>query len=142
MVHLELERKAGNYGFEAVDSQGKSLLLDAGKSFGGIGYGMSPMQTILAALGGCSGIDIVSILNKQKQKVDRFSIKINGRRKEGAEPSLWEFVEVIFELTGQLEPDKVNRACALSIDKYCSVAETLRRAGCTIIWQVRVNELP
>ena len=47
---------------------------------------------------------------------------------------------MIFELKGDIDEDKATRACALSIDKYCSVAETLRRAGAAISWEVKVSE--
>ena len=54
---------------------------------------------------------------------------ISGEREKGKEPSLWESVHIEFELTGNIEQEKAERACALSINKYCSVAETLRRGG-------------
>jgi len=90
-------------------------------------------------MGGCSGIDIVMILKKQRQTVDNLSMKLEGERESGKEPSLWKNVKIIFELTGDIDVDKAERACELSIKKYCSVAETLRRGGTNISWEVRVN---
>ena len=55
-------------------------------------------------------------------------MNIEGEREEGKEPSLWKTINIIFELKGQTDYDKADRACELSIEKYCSVAETLRRA--------------
>jgi putative redox protein len=93
----------------------------------------------LLALGGCSGIDIISILKKQRLRIDSFKAIIEGERESGVEPSLWKKIKVQFLLEGNMDADKAKRACQLSIEKYCSVAETLRRAGAKISWTVAVN---
>jgi len=97
------------------------------------------MQMLLMGLGGCSGIDIISILKKQRQTVESFRMLIDGERETGKEPTLWADVHIIFELKGDIDPDKAEKACALSMDKYCSVAATLRGAGGKITWEVKVN---
>jgi len=94
----------------------------------------------LMSLGGCSGIDIVSILKKQRQEVKGFNISIEGEREQGKEPALWKHVHVIFQFSGNVDEDKAKKACALSIDKYCSVAATLRAAGCVVDWSVEVSQ--
>lgn len=99
------------------------------------------MQLLLMALGSCSGIDIVSILKKQRQHIEAFTMQVSGEREPGVEPSLWKTVHVVFEIKGEVDKGKAERACQLSIDKYCSVAETLRRAGATITWEVNVAPL-
>lgn len=140
MVKIELTRKEGDFGFEAKDANGHVVKIDSNPESGGINFGVRPMQLLLMGLGGCSGIDIVSILKKQRQIVEGFDMKIEGEREAGVEPSLWKTVNIVFELTGNIDHDKAKRACALSMDKYCSVAETMRRAGCHITWDVRVLE--
>ena len=139
MITVELERVAGDFGFKATDAKGHTLQTDSSKENGGLEEGVRPMQTLLMALGGCSGIDIVSILKKQRQTIEQFSMQISGEREADKEPSLWKTIEIHFNLKGAIDPEKAERACALSIDKYCSVAETLRRAGASITWQVTVN---
>jgi putative redox protein len=141
MIKIELERVEGEYGFEAKDANGHIVRLDTSPDNGGTNFGVRPMQMLLMGLGGCSGIDIVSILKKQRQTIDGFNMKIEGEREAGKEPSIWKNVTIIFELTGNIDPDKAKRACELSMDKYCSVAETLRRAGGDLKWEVRVNQL-
>jgi len=141
MIHIEVNRVNGDYGFEAEDAHGHSVQLDTSPDTGGMNYGVRPMQMLLMGLGGCSGIDVVSILKKQRQRVDNFRMLIDGEREKGKEPSLWIYVKIIFELSGDIEPEKARRACELSIDKYCSVAATLRAAGCRIEWDVRVNQI-
>ena len=127
------------YGFDVRDESGHILRIDVPIDQGGGGTGFRPMQTMLAALCGCSGVDVVSILKKQKQELTGLEIKIDGEREKGKEPSLWESLHVRFELTGIIEPGKAWRAVDLSVNKYCSVAETLRRAGAVITWSVVVN---
>jgi putative redox protein len=139
MIKIELERVQGDYGFEAKDALGHTVKIDNSPEGGGTNFGVRPMQLLLMGLGGCSGLDIVSILKKQRQQVDGFSMKLEGEREAGKEPSLWKSVKVVFELTGTIDPDKAQRACELSMDKYCSVGETLRRAGCELTWEVKVN---
>ena len=140
MITIDINRIEEDYGFEATDSYGNRVKMDSSPETGGHNFGFRPMQILLAGLGGCSGIDVVSILKKQRQTIESFSTHIEGERESGKEPSLWKQVKIIFDLKGHIDPDKAQRACDLSIEKYCSVAETLRKAGCNITWEVRVNE--
>jgi putative redox protein len=140
MIKIELERVEGDYGFAAKDANGHIVHMDTSPETGGTNFGVRPMQMLLMGLGGCSGIDIVNILKKQRQHITGFSMKIEGEREAGKEPSLWKDVTIVFELKGDIDPDKARRACELSMDKYCSVAETLRRAGGELKWEVRVGK--
>lgn len=135
MVHIEVTRMNNDFGFEGKDAAGHTVKMDSSPESGGKDYGIRPMQMLLMGLGGCSGIDIISILKKQKQTVDGFRILIDGERESGKEATLWKEVRIIFELKGSIEPEKARRACSLSVEKYCSVAATLAGAGCTIKWE-------
>ncbi len=141
MIKISLNRVAGDFGFEAIDASGHVLKMDTSAESGGVDFGIRPMQVLLMGMGGCSGIDIVMILQKQRQTIENFSMKIEGEREAGKEPSLWENVKLVFELTGTIDLDKAQRACDLSMNKYCSVAETLRRGGTHLTWEVRVNQV-
>jgi putative redox protein len=142
MVHIRLDRLSGDFGFEAKDGNGHTVRMDSSPETGGIDFGVRPMQMLLMGLGGCSGIDIVSILNKQRQKVTGFAMTIDGEREKGKEPALWKDIHIAFDLRGEIEPDKAKKACELSMDKYCSVAATLRKGVTTITWEVNVNGVP
>ena len=141
MPLLSAIRSHEDYGMTITDLTGNSMLIDIPVSEGGKGQGMRPMQTVLAAFCGCSAVDVISILKKQKQSVTSFKIAVDGEREHGKEPSVWATVDLVFEFTGDVEPGKAYRAVQLSIDKYCSVSETLRRAGATINFKVKVNEV-
>lgn len=135
---VRMERVTGDFGFQAKDENGHILQTDSSIDNGGSNYGFRPMQLILAALGSCSAIDMVSILKKQRQIVEQFKINVEGEREQGSVPSLWKYIKVSFELHGDIDREKAEKAGALSIEKYCSVAETLRRGGTKITWQVHV----
>lgn len=140
MALMNAELTNPDYGFTVTDEKNHSTFIDIPVEQGGNGGGLRPMQTVLAALCGCSGVDVVSILKKQRQNYSSFKIFIDGEREQGKEPSLWKDVRIRFELNGNnLDPAKVFRAAELSITKYCSVAETLRRAGANITFTVVVN---
>src|SRR5580704_7640757 len=140
MVHVEVVRVNNDFGFEGKDASGHTVKMDSSPESGGLDFGIRPMQMLLMGLGGCSGIDIVSILKKQRQTVDGFRMIIDGNREKGKDPTLWEKVHIIFDLKGQIDEGKAKKACELSMDKYCSVAATLREAHCKITWEVRVNQ--
>ena len=139
MITIQMQRVQGDYGFEAVDALGHKVHTDTSEENGGSNYGARPMQLLLSALGGCSAIDVVSILKKQRQPIRDFKVTIQGEREKDAVPSLWTSVHLRFDLSGAIEPEKAWRACELSVNKYCSVAETLRRAGAQITWDVEVH---
>jgi putative redox protein len=139
MIEVKLKRVQGDFGFEATDANGHMVRMDSSTETGGENFGVRPMQMLLMGLGGCSAIDIVMILKKQRQEVKDFSISISGEREEGKEATLWKNVTVTFNLTGNIEVEKAERACELSINKYCSVAETLKRSGTTLKWAVAVK---
>lgn len=139
MVEINLHRKEGDFGFEATDANGHIVRLDTSDETGGVNFGVRPMQMLLMGLGGCSAIDIVMILKKQRQTINDFSIKITGEREPGKEPSLWQTVKIIFYLKGDIDKEKADRACQLSMDKYCSVAATLMKSGTQLTWEAVVN---
>lgn len=131
-----------DFGFDISDADGHIVRMDIPVSQGGGGTGVRPMQSLLAALCGCSGVDIVRILRKQRQQMSSLEMQVDGTRGTGGELALWEHIALRVLIGGVVEPAKARRAVALSIDTYCSVAETLRRAGATITWHVEVNGVP
>ena len=140
MIEINVNRIQGDCGFEAIDANGHTIKMDTSPETGGLNFGVRPMQVLLMGLGGCSGIDIVMILKKQRQTVEHFSMKIEGERQTVNEPSLWENLKIVFHLKGIIDEEKAYRACELSMNKYCSVAETLRLGGTKFTWEVKVNE--
>jgi len=106
--------------FEAKSGSGHSLLMDGNKA-----EAASPMELVLMAAGGCSSVDVVSILEKARQQVSAVRCEVQGERAD-ATPAVFTKVHLHFVVTGTDIADKhVERAVALSADKYCSVAKML-----------------
>jgi len=129
MIKIELSRLNDGFHMEAENEQGNVVQMDASPDIGGTNQGMRPMQLLLAAMGGCSSIDVINILKKQKQPLKDIKVTITGEREKDAVPSLYTEVHAHFRLFGNLDPDKAQKAVSLSVDKYCSVAKTLEKTA-------------
>lgn len=127
-MEINLIRKSGKFNFEATNASGFTVELDANPVIGGEGKGFRPMETLLVGLGGCSGIDMVNILTKQKEDLTDIKIIIKASR-VSTEPPIFEEINIQFNLSGNLSEQKVERALALTFDKYCSVANILGRSA-------------
>lgn len=139
-MKIALQRIDDGFNMEAVDENGHKVLMDSSIENGGKNNGIRPMQMVIMGLGGCSAIDVAMILKKQRQEVTDFRIEIDAEREKGKEPALWESAHIIFHLSGNIDPDKAARAVELSMNKYCSVAETLRQGNTKLTWEVKLNE--
>lgn len=139
MIKIELKRLNDAFHFSAENEDGVTVHLDSSPDSGGMNLGMRPMQMMLAAMGGCSAIDIIQILKKQRQVLKDLKITVEGEREKGAVPSLYKTVHAHYQFFGDLDPDKVEKAINLSIDKYCSVSRTLEKAGAKITHSFEIN---
>lgn len=87
--------------------------------------GISPMEMLLLGVAGCTGVDVVSILTKKRHKIDRFEVKVRGKRAED-HPKVYTEIEVSYHLWGkEIDPRAVEQAIQLSEDKYCSASAML-----------------
>lgn len=140
-VTVKLKRVNGDYGFDTINENGTVVKMDTNPDMGGQEYGARPMQVLLNALVGCSSIDVISILKKQRQEITDFNVTVTGEREQGVEPSLWKNIDIVFEISGRVDEDKAKRAVDISMNKYCSVAITLVKAGATINSQVVIHKI-
>jgi putative redox protein len=129
MVKIELSRLDNDLQMEAVNDMGNKVVMDGGPADGGHDSGFRPMQMLLAGMGGCSAVDVVSILRKQRIELKDIKITITGEREKGVVPSLYTEVHAHFKLFGNIDIDKAQRAVQLSVGKYCSVAKTLEKTA-------------
>jgi putative redox protein len=139
MITIELNRLNDAFHFSAENEDGVTVHLDSSPDAGGTNQGMRPMQMLLAAMGGCSAIDVIDILNKQRQDLKDLKITVTGEREKDAIPSLYQTVHAHYKFFGDLEANKVERAINLSIEKYCSVSKTLEKAGAAITYSFEIN---
>lgn len=86
----------------------------------------SPMELLLASLAGCTGIDVVDILGRMREKVTRVEVKVDAERRE-QHPKYWHVIDVKYEIYGDgVSEEKAGRAVTLSVEKYCSVSAMFR----------------
>lgn len=128
-MHIIIDRLDEELHMEAKNEEGGIIRMDGTRSIGGLEGGFSPMQLILAGVGGCSAIDIIRILKKQKQELTDLQIIVDGDRVEKDTYSEFEKVHIHFDLKGILDPKKVEKAINLSLDKYCSVSKILEKTA-------------
>jgi putative redox protein len=112
--------------FEA-EINGHKIILDAETEVGGENRGPQPKPFMLVALGGCTAMDVISILKKMRVKVDKFNVHVEGDLTE-EHPKLYYKMHVIYEFTGNNLPvDKLKKAVDLSENKYCGVSAVYKK---------------
>jgi putative redox protein len=117
----------GDMAFEAQIDNFK-VMMDAAPAVGGKDQGPTPKPMLMASLGGCTGMDVISLARKMRQDVESFEIKLKGTMAD-QHPVSYEAIHLIYEFKGKdLDPEKLKKAVDLSQDKYCGVSETLKRA--------------
>ncbi len=108
---------------------GHTVVVDGPESIGGRNIGMRPMELMLMSVGACASVDVVSILRKSRQQITGCRAEVDGQRAD-AVPAVFEKIHVHFIVSGRdLDAGKVERAVALSAEKYCSASIMLRNAG-------------
>lgn len=137
-MKVELEHQTG---FHSVISNDRGHSISIDTTSGENPQGPSPMELLLMGVAGCSSIDIISILNKQKIKPDSLHIQVDGDRIKGQVPSLFTEIHAKVIATGDVPADRLYRAAQLSFEKYCSVSKTLEHTA-TISFSVTVNNTP
>lgn len=111
--------------FVATNASGASGVIDGPPDMGGEDAGLRPMETLLSALAGCSALDVIHIMKKQRQNLDRLEVEIEGERAD-AIPAVFTRIHLRFKGYGPIKLLKLQQAVALSLEKYCSVSKMLQ----------------
>lgn len=136
-VEIGLRRVRGAL-FEATNAGGQRALIDGPPDLGGQGEGVRPMEALLMALAGCSAMDVIHILEKQQREpLEDLDVTVKGQRAD-AIPAVYTDIDVRFVASGAVNPQKLERAVKLSMEKYCSVATMLQPAA-KITWGVTLR---
>lgn len=128
-MQIKIKRLNDALHMEATNEDGVSVHMDGSPEIGGQNLGHRPMQLVLSALGGCSTIDILDILKKQRQPVKDIDIDVKATRYEDQVPSLFKTIHLTYTVYGPVDEKKVARAVELSMEKYCSVAKILEKTA-------------
>ncbi|GGF67626.1 peroxiredoxin [Paenibacillus albidus] len=111
--------------FNSIGPSGYSVEMDATPKYGGNGEGMTPMELLLAGLGGCMGIDITMILDRFLSGITRLEIEADGTRKE-ANPSGFTAIDLFFHIDGDVPDYRLWKAILMAEEKYCAVSDSLK----------------
>lgn len=136
-MKMHLKRIDDAFHLQATAEDGHIAYTDGSPDIGGHNLAMRPMQMVLVALGSCSSIDIIYLLNKQRQPLDDFEIEITAQRAD-AIPAVFTDIQIHYILTGALDAKKVERACSLSMEKLCSVSKMLEKSV-NITWSYTIK---
>ena len=124
--------------FKGVSGSGHAVLMDAEPAAGGQERGPRPMEVVLLAFGGCTGMDVISVLRKMRQEVSGYEVRLAGDRTE-QQPTVFTDITVEHVVRGRnLDVDNVRRAVELSVTRYCPVSAMLRKGGVDITDRYRV----
>lgn len=127
MAHKVTTQWKGNMLFESDNPSGHSVLIDTSPENDGNNEGLGPKALMLSSLAGCSGLDVVSILNKMKVTVDEFKMEVAGELTD-EHPKYYHAVTIDYHFYGKdLQEKKIQKAVDLSVETYCGVMEMFRR---------------
>lgn len=130
-------RLTGGMQFVGRAGSGHAVLLDAAPDVGGEDSAPRPMELVLIGLGGCTGMDVVSILRKMRLNWERFEILLEAERAPD-HPKVFTKIHLIYRIWGEVPEEKLKRAIELSLGRYCSVTAMLRRTA-EITYDYEIN---
>ena len=125
-MKLTLDRIESPYVMQVTNQTGQTTNFDASPELGGKEKGMRPMEVLASSLAACASIDVINILQKQKQEIESYKVEIEAKRRDEV-PAIFETIHLKFILKGKLTENKVKRAIELSMEKYCSVTKILEK---------------
>lgn len=132
-------RWAGRMTFIGKAGSNHLVPMDTTADFEGDSSATKPLELVLIALGGCTGMDVVPLLKKMRQDVTGVTLNITAERSE-EHPRVFTSIAIEYVVTGRgIEEEKVKRAVELSQEKYCSVSAMLKKS-CPISYRWRIVE--
>jgi putative redox protein len=130
----------GKMQFDAIVS-GHKITMDANSSVGGEDKGARPKELMIAALAGCTGMDVVSILEKMRVKIDEFKLQIEADMTE-EHPKHYTKMHIIYLFKGDNLPlDKIQKAIELSQERYCGVSAVYKKAM-ELTYEIQIIQNP
>lgn len=139
MKHEAIVRWTGRMTFVGRAGSNHLVPMDSGPDFGGDGSATKPLELLLLGLGGCTGMDVVSLLHKMRVPFTDLELNITADRAE-EHPAVYRKIDIEYIVTGHgLDEEKVRRAVELSQEKYCSVSAMLKKA-CPVNYSIRCVE--
>lgn len=137
-MKIHLKRIDDAFHLEASNELGKVIRMDGAPKIGGSDKAPRPMEVLLMSMAGCSSMDVLDILRKQRQVVEDFRIEVDAEREKDKTPALFTDIHLHFFLKGDLNEKKVERAVRMSMETYCSVAKIVEKTA-NITWEYSIG---
>ncbi|MDF3078126.1 MAG: OsmC family protein [Sphingobacteriaceae bacterium] len=137
-MKVELKRVNDAVHLEGTGTSNVKIHMDGSPEIGGQDLGARPMELVLMALGSCASMDLISILQKQRQKIEDYTVSIEGRRRDEV-PKIFTSIHMEFVLKGNIDQAKAAKAAELAVKKYCSVHDMLAKGGIEITYEIRLQ---
>ena len=126
MVHKLTTTWKNKMLLESDNPLGKNLLMESGPDFGGSNQGLSPKALMLSSLGGCTVLDLLSLLKKMRVEIEGFKVIVNGELTE-EHPKYYDKVSIDYYFIGtDLNKENIKKAVSLSEERYCGVIKMFR----------------
>jgi len=127
-MYTAVTKWVDGFQFVSKSPSNHSIVMDAGGLETGQNSAPTPMELMLMGLGGCAGIDVVTILQKQKYRIDSFTVETKGERVDD-HPRIFSKIWVTYRVKGNVTPDALEKAAVMSAEKYCSVGAILKKSA-------------
>ncbi|APD05991.1 hypothetical protein UJ101_00444 [Flavobacteriaceae bacterium UJ101] len=137
-MSVEIFLRNDAFHFEGHGENGALINIDGSKKIGGQDKGPTPMELLLLGAAGCSSIDILIMLRKQRQNIEDFKVTVDYERVPNGEASQFKTITLNFHIQGDVDSKKAQRAIDLSLEKYCSVSLILSHTA-TIDYTLNIN---
>jgi putative redox protein len=137
-VSTTLVTYTGGMGFSGTGKSGHEVRMDAADSVGGSDSAARPVEVLLSSLGGCTGMDVISILRKMKTEPSSLLIEIHDERAPDY-PKVITKLHLTYKVEGEVPEENLVKAIELSMSKYCPIANTLSGVA-TITYSYAINE--
>ncbi len=138
-MQVSLKRVNNGFGFEGKGKTG-DLIAVGDVSSDGV-KGASPMELLLMSIAACGAIDLISILQKQRQQIDEYSMEVSGERYDKLQARPFKSIHIKIFFEGDINPEKAIKAAKLSFEKYCSVSLTIEPCV-TVTHSIEINGKP
>ncbi len=124
---------------ESDNPHGNHVLMETGPDFGGSNQGLNPKALMLSSLGGCTGLDVLSLLKKMRVELEDFNVVVEGELTE-EHPKYYHKVSIDYYFIGNdLNVDKIKKAVSLSEERYCGVIDMFRKFS-ELSLTIHINE--
>ncbi len=127
MNEVSVQRIDGN-SLSTTTGSGHTLVLDSMPKDGAVSAGPAPMEMLLVSLAGCTAVDVVHILNRQRQPMTGLKVNVKGERASDY-PMVYTHITIEYVVQGDVDEEKLERAIALSEEKYCSASAMLGKTA-------------